>query len=138
MNIVSEHRLRNDPGEARQVGAWVQAFAHEAGLSAEVQNALDLSLVEWVTNIISYAYEDGCEHSITLRFKAGVAEVCVEVEDDGKEFNPLLHPPADINAPLETRPIGGLGIHMMRKLVDAVEYRRANGRNIVTLRKRVA
>jgi anti-sigma regulatory factor (Ser/Thr protein kinase) len=78
------------------------------------------------------------EHSITLRFKAGVAEVCVEVEDDGKEFNPLLHPPADINAPLETRPIGGLGIHMMRKLVDAVEYRRANGRNIVTLRKRVA
>jgi len=137
MTIVSEHRLRNDPGEARQVGAWVEAFARQAGLSAEVQNALDLSLVEWVTNVISYGYEDKHEHSITLRFKAEAAEVCVEVEDDGKEFNPLLHPPADTTAPLETRSIGGLGIHMMRKLMDVVQYQRANGRNIVTLRKRL-
>ena len=136
MTIAIERRLRNDPGEARQLGAWVEAFARQAGLSADVQNALDLSLVEWVTNVIAYAYEDEREHTITLRFKAKVAEVCVEVEDDGKEFNPLLHPPADTTAPLETRPIGGLGIHMMRKLVDAVEYQRTNGRNIVTLRKR--
>ena len=49
MTIVSEHQLRNDPGEARQVGAWVEAFVRRAGLSAEVQNALDLSLVEWIT-----------------------------------------------------------------------------------------
>ncbi len=137
MTIVSEHRLRNDPGEARQVGAWVEAFARQAGLSAEVQNALDLSLVEWVTNLVSHAYEDEREHTITLRFKAEPAEVCVEVEDDGKEFNPLLHPPADTTAPLETRPIGGLGIYMMRKLVDAVEYQRTNGRNMLTLRKRL-
>ena len=137
MTIVSEHRLRNDPGEARQVGAWVEAFVRRAGLSAEVQNALDLSLVEWITNVISYGYEDQREPSITLRFKAAATEVCVEVEDDGKEFNPLLHPPADTAAPLETRPIGGLGIHMMRKLMDVVQYQRTNGRNIVTLRKRL-
>jgi len=137
MTIVSEHRLRNDPGEARQVGAWVEAFVRRAGLSAEVQNALDLSLVEWITNVISYGYEDEREHSITLRFKAEAGEVCVEVEDDGKEFNPLLHPPADTTAPLETRPIGGLGIHMMRKLMDVVQYQRTNGRNVVTLRKRL-
>ena len=137
MTIVSEHRLRNDPREARQVGAWVEAFVRRAGLSTEVQNALDLSLVEWVTNVISYGYEDKQEHSITLRFKAEAAEVCVEVEDDGKEFNPLLHPPADTTVPLETRPIGGLGIHMMRKLMDAVQYQRTNGRNIVTLKKRL-
>ena len=136
MNIVSEHRLRNDQAETCHIETWVGEFACRAGLSDEVKNAFDLSLVEWTTNIISYAYDDEREHWITVRFLAGDREARVEVEDDGLEFNPLKQPPVDTSAPLETRLIGGLGIHMMRQLMDAVAYRRAHGRNILTLTKR--
>ena len=137
MNLVAEHRLRNDPSEARQIGDWVAEFSARAGLPGEVQNAIDLSLVEWITNIISYGFEDSREHWILIRFRKAAMEVRVEIEDDGVEFNPLTHPPADTSTPLERRPIGGLGVHMIRKLMDSVLYRREGGRNILTLVKRV-
>jgi anti-sigma regulatory factor (Ser/Thr protein kinase) len=136
MNLVSEHRLRNDLQETRQVGPWVESFVRQAKLPRPVQDALDLSLVEWITNIISYAYEDAGEHWITVRFLAGDDQARAVVEDDGREFNPLTRPPVDTTAPLETRAIGGLGIHMIRQLMDAVEYRRENGRNALTMTKR--
>jgi serine/threonine-protein kinase RsbW len=138
MNLVAEHRLRNDPSEVRQIGDWVEDFARRATLSKELQNAFDLSLVEWITNIISYAYDDSRERWITIRFHAGDTEVRVEVEDEGREFNPLHHPPVDTAAPLEARPVGGLGIHMMRQLMDGVEYQRVDGRNVLTMKKRRA
>ena len=135
MNVSSEHRLRNDLAETRHLGPWVEAFAQQAHLPPRIQSALDLSLVEWVTNIISYAYEDAQEHWITVRFRSRDGEVQVEIEDDGREFNPLTHPPADTTEPLETRAVGGLGIHMIRQLMNAAEYQRINGRNILTLTK---
>jgi anti-sigma regulatory factor (Ser/Thr protein kinase) len=138
MNIVSEHQLRNDQAETRHIETWVGEFARRAGLSAETQHAFDLSLVEWITNIISYAYNDTREHWITIRFRAGEGEAHAEVEDDGREFNPLTLPPVDTSTPLETRPIGGLGIHMMRRLMDQVLYRRDHGQNILSLVKRTS
>jgi anti-sigma regulatory factor (Ser/Thr protein kinase) len=138
MNLIAEHRLRNDPSETPQVGHWVIDFARRAGLTKEVQNAVDLSLTEWITNVIAYAYDGTREHWITIRFQKGDGEVRVEVEDDGRLFDPLMLPPADVTAPLEGRPIGGLGVHMMRKLMDTVLYRREGERNILTLVKRIA
>lgn len=137
MNLVAEHQLRNDPSETRHIADWVEDFVSRAGLSREVQNALDLSLVEWVSNVISYAFDDSREHWILIRLTKAETEVRVEIEDDGREFNPLTHPAADTSAPLESRPIGGLGIHMIRRLVDALEYRRDHGRNTLTLVKRL-
>lgn len=137
MNLTAEHRLRNDPSEAKHIGDWVDEFARRAGLSKDVQHSIDLALAEWVTNVISYAYDDSREHWITVRFLKGDAEVRVEVQDDGRAFDPLTLPSTDTSAPLEKRPIGGLGVHMMRKLMDAVLYRREGGRNILTLVKRI-
>ena len=138
MNLVSEHRLRNDLAEIRHLGLWVADFAQRAQLPAPVRNAIDLALEECVTNVITHACNDGREHWVTIRFKAAAEKVCVEVEDDGREFNPLTVPPVDITEPLETRAVGGLGVHMMRQLMDAVEYRRVQGRNLLTLIKRKA
>jgi len=138
MNIVFEHRLRSDRAETRHLRLWVADFARRAQLPPPVWNALDLALEECVTNVISHACDDGREHWVTIRFKADAKEVCVEVEDDGLEFNPLALPPVDITEPLETRAVGGLGVHMMRQLMDAVEYRRVNGRNVLSLIKRTA
>jgi anti-sigma regulatory factor (Ser/Thr protein kinase) len=137
MNLVAEYRLRNDPAEARRIEEWMKSFAEAAHLSSEARNAFDLALVEWVTNVISYAYEDGREHWIQVRFLTSSDQARIEIEDDGREFNPLKLPPVDTSAPLEQRPIGGLGIHLIRRLMDSVEYRREAGRNILTMTRRV-
>jgi serine/threonine-protein kinase RsbW len=137
MDIAAEHRLRNDLAETRRIGAWVEEFAQRAQLPREVQNAIDLALIEAVTNVISYAWDDTREHWVTIRFHASVGEVRIEVSDDGREFNPLTVPLVDTAAPLESRKPGGLGVHMMRQLMDAVEHRRENGRNILTMIKRL-
>lgn len=136
MNIVSEHRLLNDLAATRQIGAWVEQFAEAARLAPSVRQAIDLALVEWVTNVISYAFEDSLEHWILIRMRLAPGEACAEVEDDGREFNPLTRPPVDTSVPLEQRDVGGLGIHMITKLMDSVEHRRVEGRNILTMRKR--
>lgn len=141
MNFLAEHRLRNDPAEARQLAAWVEDFARRARLPDAIRQAIDLALEECVTNVISYAWTDGQEHWLLIRFKAdldhGQGGAEVEIEDDGREFNPLTVPAVDVAQPLENRPIGGLGIHMVRQLMDRVTYRRENGRNILTLTKRL-
>ena len=61
----------------------------------------------------------------------------VEVEDDGRPFNPLAQPEPRVSQPIDERPIGGLGIHMMRKSLDGMEYRRAEGKNILLMIKRL-
>lgn len=138
MSAVSEYRLRNDLSELTRLGDLVHNFATAEKLSSDTRQAFDLSLAEWITNVISYAWTDGAAHEIELRLCVADGVACAEVRDDGRAFNPLQHPPADTAAPLETRAIGGLGIHMMRKLMDTVEYRREGRRNVVVMSKRVA
>ena len=137
MQPVAEYRLRNDPVETGHIAQWIQSFAEAAQLSPVARNAFDHALVEWITNVISYAYDDTREHWIEIRFLTAPGQAQVEVEDDGREFNPLTRPPVKTNTPLEERAIGGLGIHMIRQLMDSVEYRRADGRNILTMTRRV-
>src|SRR5574341_1169837 len=101
MKTIAEYRLRNRPEEARRVAQWLSEFAEKAQLSPAAQNAFDVSLEEWITNVIAYAYEDAGEHWITVRLLAGETDARVEVEDDGREFNPLTRPPVDTSLPLE-------------------------------------
>ncbi len=137
MNLTSEHRLRAQLAETRLVEGWLRDFASRTAWPEAVRNAFDLALEEWLTNIISHAFTDQREHFIVVRLNMTPGEARVEVEDDGREFNPLTHPPVDTGVPLEQRSVGGLGLHMIKKLMDVVEYRRTEGRNILTLRKRV-
>jgi len=61
----------------------------------------------------------------------------VEVEDDGRQFNPLELPEPDLEKKLEERPIGGLGIHLVRNLMDELEYRRTHNKNILIMKKKI-
>jgi serine/threonine-protein kinase RsbW len=138
MNLVAEYRLSNAAAELRQLEAWIQSFANAAQLSPTAHNAFDHALVEWITNVIAYAYDDGRQHWIEIRFLTDPSQARVEVEDDGREFNPLTQPPVDTTVPLEQRAVGGLGIHMIRQMMDSVEYRREGGRNVLTMTRRLA
>jgi serine/threonine-protein kinase RsbW len=95
-----------------------------------------LAVEELVTNCIKYAYDDSHEHRIRIAIHLSEVEMVVTIEDDGHPFDPRSLPEPDTGLPLEDRPIGGLGIHLLRNLFDTLDYSRLEGHNRVVLRKR--
>ena len=103
----------------------------------EVVGELRLIAEEGISNIILYAYESGEERRIEVTVSYDGEEVRLELRDDGKPFNPLEAPNPDLDAPLEARPEGGLGIYLMRSLADEMSYARRSGRNVLVLKKMI-
>ena len=94
---------------------------------------LRIALDEIVTNIVKYAYTDGARHEIRVHCEVREGRLETTVEDDGPAFNPLILPPPDVTSPLESRPVGGLGVHFVKELMSSVDYERVNGRNRLKL-----
>ena len=128
--------LLNRRSEIAQAAELLEAFGIAHGLSADIVFKFNVALDEVVTNIISYAYEDEAEHQIAIRVALDGGEVSVRVEDDGRAFNPLDAPAPDLRSGIDERPIGGLGVHLVRSLMDSLEYHRERDRNIFIMRKR--
>ncbi len=130
--------LRNRLSELDRLRKVIAQFGHRQGLPDNVLNSVELALEEIVTNVISYGYDDQDEHSITVRLAFQEGMVLAEVEDDGRPFNPLDAPEPKLDQPVEDRPIGGLGIHLVRNLMDALDYRHTQGKNLLRMKKRVS
>jgi anti-sigma regulatory factor (Ser/Thr protein kinase) len=130
--------LLSHTSEIQRVGDLVQEFGERHDLPTNVTFALGLALEETLMNVISYGYRDNGDHQIVVRVSVDQGEVRAEVEDDARPFNPLEVPEPDITKPLEDRPIGGLGIHLTRKMMDSLDYRRHGEKNLLTMRKKVA
>ena len=99
---------------------------------------VSLAIEELVTNCIKYGYDDDSEHSVEIVLSVDDRAVHVEVIDDGRAFNPLDVPAPDTSMPIENRPIGGLGIHLLRALADEVSYDRRDGTNRLVLTKEMS
>jgi serine/threonine-protein kinase RsbW len=125
------------PGEKARLLAAFEAFAKENQLSDSVRLAADLVIEELLTNILSYGFSDSAEHVIKLNVNIEAGALLIEVIDDGRPFDPTKYPEPDLTVPAEKRKIGGLGIHMIRKGMDSLEYKRADSRNILQLRKKL-
>ena len=115
---------------------WLSGIAMELKLEEKTRKQLLISADEIFTNIASYGYPR----------EGGVAKVEVEIavkaeilrmifSDSGVEYNPLKNSSPDLSKPLETRDVGGLGIFIVKKLMDSVEYKRENNQNILILEK---
>ncbi len=130
--------LVNDRSEVERLSRLVDAFGAAEGLQPDSIFSVSLALDEVVTNIIRYAHDDGRQHPIVVRLTLEPGVLTAEVEDDGRAFNPLEAQAPDLHASIEERPIGGLGIHLARSVMSSVEYRREAGRNVLTMKKRVA
>jgi len=133
--------LRIDLAELQHLRAEVDAFGQRHAWTAEVNHAFQLALEECVTNVLRYAFPDvdaPLAACVLVRLGCDGQTVLAEIHDSGRPFNPLLAPPPDLEAPLEEMHIGGWGIHIVRQLMDAVEYRRHEGRNILILTKHLA
>ena len=130
--------LTKTPAERKRLLAAMDSFAEANNLPPQVRQAADLALEEHLTNIINYGYEDTQPHQVSVRFALEEGFLVVEVEDNGKPFNPLEAPEVDTSLPLEQKPIGGLGLHLIRKFMDDLQYRRDANKNILRMRKRLA
>lgn len=129
--------LLNTEADRRRILPALEQFAREHQLPPAAFAAADLALEEHVTNVIEYAYDDTAPHEIQIRLSVEDGHLQIEIEDDGRPFNPLTRPPVDTSLPLDEKPVGGLGVHLIRSLMDEAEYRRESGKNILRLRKRI-
>jgi len=129
--------LKNRLAEIARLGERLGEFAAVHQLAPSVLYDLNLALEEAVTNIISHGYSDHREHEILVRIRVESGEVIAEVKDDAPAFNPLTAPDADVTTPLDERTAGGLGIHLMRKLMDEIEYQRLEDGNLLIMKKNI-
>jgi anti-sigma regulatory factor (Ser/Thr protein kinase) len=136
MSEALDMKLNNKLSELDRLNQALTEFGRRHGLPDKVMHDLNLALEEILTNIITYGYTDSREHEIGVRLSAQLGEINVEIEDDGQPFNPLEAREPDTTKPLEERTIGGLGIHLVRKLMDGLEYKRQGDRNLLTMKKK--
>ena len=134
--MSSAIRVKNDAAELEKLGTWLRAFAGEHGLFEVDIHAVELVLEELLLNVIAHGHEDDCEHFIAMRLSAIGADLQIEVEDDGRAFDPADAPLPDLDASVETRTFGGLGLHLVRSFVDELSYCRSGELNLLTLVKR--
>ncbi|MFH0802787.1 MAG: ATP-binding protein [bacterium] len=129
--------INNKISEIKKISKALTAFGEENRLPAQVICDAHLALEEIVVNIISYGFKDGDKHSIAINFELDGRELILEVQDEAPSFNPLEAPMPDMNTPVEERAVGGLGIYLVRKIMDKVEYHRKGGKNILIMRKTI-
>lgn len=129
--------LVNERPEIQRLGEIAERFGADNGLSDDDVMSINLVLDELVTNIMDYGYDDAGRHEIRVTMAMEHGTLTIEIEDDARAFDPLAAPPPDLDLPLEERPIGGLGIHIVRSVMNTVEYQRREGHNILTMRKTI-
>jgi len=125
-------RLGNDHAEIARVTAAVERHVAGSELEPRLAYAVELALDELVTNVVSYGYAPGTSGQIEVTLAVEKDSVTLTVADDGHPYDPLRAHEPPLTEPLDTRRIGGLGVHLVRSLMDEFGYRREGGRNIVT------
>ena len=127
--------LQNEVAEISKLAIFIDELGEEFGLSPELVFNLNLVLEEAVSNVILYAYPKEEHQTISLLAKKKENQLIFVLTDSGKEFDPTQAPDADITLSAEDRPIGGLGIFLIRQIMNTVEYQRIDGKNVLTLGK---
>jgi serine/threonine-protein kinase RsbW len=128
--------LANRMPEVERMHAALEAFADAHAVPAGDHWALRLVLEELVANVVMHAYPAGNDGVIHVDVTLSDGVLTATVEDGGPPFDPLARPPADTSAALEERPVGGMGIHLVRTLTDEAAYERRGGRNRVRVTRR--
>ena len=131
--------VRADSSAIRHVDGFVATFVRERRIADDEASRILILLEELLTNLIKYGYPGRSEPGqaeIVLALNGSRLEI--EFIDDGCAFDPFAGPAPNLDGPPETRPIGGLGIHILRLLTDEARYERRNERNVIRLSRFVA
>ena len=130
--------IRNKIAELAALREALKRFCTEHAIDEKTVTQLQVSLDEVVSNVIKYAWPEGGMHELSVRMTAIEHGVRIEVVDDGRAFDPRAARAPEPRKPGRRIRPGGVGIHMVRQLVDEIEYFRHEGRNHVVLTKRCA
>lgn len=135
-----EAELSGHLAEIERLAELIEGFGEANGVPSKLVFNLNLALDELITNIVGYAYpdDDPARHVIRVRITLDDAGLTTVLSDDGRAYDPFSEARApDISASIDGRPIGGLGVHLVRTLIGDVAYERVDGLNRVTLRQAV-
>lgn len=131
--------MAREPGEIARVNAAFTAFAEAHAVPPAIRRSLNVALDELLQNALvhGFAGRPSGEGAVTVGVELRPDRLTVTVTDEGQPFNPLARAAPDTTRPALERPVGGLGIHLVRQLMDEVHYHRRGGRNVVELVKRL-
>jgi anti-sigma regulatory factor (Ser/Thr protein kinase) len=129
--------LANDISEISKLNDFVEEIGNEFSLTPDVVFNVNLVLEEAIVNVINYAYPKEKHESIYLSAQLHEGSIVFVLTDTGMQFDPTKAPEADITLSLEDRPIGGLGIFLIRQIMNEVSYERIDGKNVLTLSKKL-
>lgn len=117
--------------------ADAESFCEASGAGRETAFKLGLCLDEIFTNIANYGCEGGKTCFVEVELDAKDGKIFGKISDDAKKFNPLSEAAApDLTSPVEKREIGGLGVYLVKKNLDSVEYKYENGKNVLSFHKK--
>ena len=129
--------IKNEISEIGKLATFIEELGEELVLTPDLIFNLNLALEEAVTNVILYAYPKEEQKDIFISANMSDNILIFVLTDSGKEFDPTQVPDADITLSAEEREIGGLGIFLIRQIMDTVEYQRIDGKNVLSMSKQL-
>lgn len=129
--------VTNDLASVGGLVVAVETACRARGIGEPDIAAFELAVEELVTNVATHGYADGARHEFSVRLDFGDDLVRAVVADDAPAFDPFARAEVDTTVPLVARPLGGLGVHLVKKLTDRCDYERRDGRNVVTIERRL-
>ena len=127
--------LPNNVETIPQLNAFIDGVAEEIGLDMSLTMSLNLAIEEAVVNVMNYAYPQGKQGDVNIEAIADDERLTFVISDSGAAFDPTAKEEADTSLSVEERPVGGLGIYLVRQLMDTINYERVDGKNVLTLIK---
>jgi anti-sigma regulatory factor (Ser/Thr protein kinase) len=127
--------IKNDISEISKLAIFIDELSEELDFTPELNFNLNLVLDEAISNVILYAYGKEEQKEISLVAYLSDNNLVFVLTDSGMEFDPTKVPDADVTLSAEEREIGGLGIYLIRQIMNTVEYQRIDGKNVLTMRK---
>lgn len=129
--------IKNEIAELERVAVFVEEVSQLLSLDSETTMNLNLALEEVVSNVILYAYPQKMGENIIIKASSDDNILVFTITDKGDEFDPTKVEDADITLAAENREIGGLGIFIVKNIMNEVTYQRLDGKNILTLKKNI-
>ena len=130
-------KLKNNISELDKLGRKLTAFGNGIGLSKKCIFQINLALDELFTNIVSYGFPDNGPQWISVTLSHDNSTICVRLEDTGMPFDPANAETPDPITEIEDCKVGGLGLHLVSKIMDEITYKRRDKKNIITLIKHI-
>ena len=127
--------LPNDVQEVPQLATFVEEVCESHGVDMMTTMQLNLALEEAVVNVMTYGYPEGTKGYVDISVQSESDCLTFVISDSGQPFDPTTKGDVDTTLPAEQRSIGGLGIHLVKQLMDSIQYEYKNGHNTLTLKK---